>query len=186
MPILKNLFSGIKALFHEQRRDQELDEELRAFRDASAEEKIRRGLDPQQALRAARVEMGSIETVKEKIRSSTWESIAESIWDDIRYSFRMMTRSPGFTTVAILSLSLGIGANTIIFTLAKGILLDRLAVPQPNQLRLFAFTRDRHNSPLHSFWGDFYRTPDGRHTNSLLLLPCLPTPASAEPGQASA
>ncbi len=162
MPILKNLFSGIKALFHKQRRDQELDEELRAFRDASAEEKIRRGLDPQQALRAARVEMGSIETVKEKIRSSTWESIAESIWDDIRYSFRMMTRSPGFTTVAILSLALGIGANTIIFTLAKGVLLDRLAVPRPSQLRLFAIIRDRRTSPLHSFWGDFYSTPDGR------------------------
>jgi len=74
----------------------------------------------------------------------------------------MLRRSPGFTAVAIASLALGIGANTIIFTLAKGILLDRLAVPQPNQLRLFAIIRDRRNSPLHSFWGDFYKTPDGR------------------------
>ena len=184
MPILKNLFSGIKALFHKQRRDQELDEELRAFRDASAEEKIRRGLDPQQALRAARVEMGSIETVKEKIRSSTWESIAESIWDDIRYSFRMMTRSPGFTTVAILSLALGIGANTIIFTLAKGVLLDRLAVPRPSQLRLFAIIRDRRTSPLHSFWGDFYSTPDGRsitHSFSYPVYQLLRQQNLAEP-----
>jgi predicted permease len=162
MPILHHLISGIKALLHKQQRDQELNEELRFFQEASAQEKIRRGVRPEEAHRAARIETTSIETVKEKVRSATWESTAESIWDDLRYSFRMMTRSPGFTTVAVTSLALGIGANTIIFTLAKGILLDRLAVPQPNQLRLFAIVRDRRTSPLHSFWGDFYRTPDGR------------------------
>ncbi len=170
MPILKNLISGIQALFHKEQRNRDMDEELLAFQQASAEEKIRIGLDPHEAQRAARIEMGSIETVKEKVRSSKWESTAESIWADIRYSFRMMTRSPGFTTVAILSLALGIGANTIIFTLAKGILLDRLAVPQPNQLRLFAIVRDNH-SPLHRFWGDFYRTPDGRSITHSISYP---------------
>ena len=161
MPILKNLISGIKALFHNQQRSQDMDEELLAFLQASAQEKIRCGLTPQEAQRAARVEMGSIETVKEKVSSATWESTAQSIAQDIRYGIRQLLRAPGFTLVAILSLALGIGANTIIFTLAKGILLDRLAVPQPNQLRIFAIVRDKH-SPLHSFWGDFYTTPDGR------------------------
>ena len=159
---LKNLISGIKALFHKEHRDQELNEELVGFQLASAEEKIRSGLAPHEAQRAARIEMASIETVKEKVRSATWESTAQSIAQDIRYGTRQLLRAPGFTAVAILSLALGIGANTIIFTLAKGVLLDRLAVPQPNRLRLFAFIRDRHNSPLHSFWGDVYETPDGR------------------------
>jgi predicted permease len=161
MPILKTLIGGINALFHKDQRNREMDEELLAFRQASAEEKIRSGLDPHEAQRAARIEMGSLETVKENVRSATWESTAQSIAQDIRYGIRQLRRGPGFTAIAILSLALGIGANTIIFTLARGVLLDRLTVPQPSQLRLFAIIRDRRNSPLHSFWGDFYKTPDG-------------------------
>ena len=115
---LKNLISGIKALFHKEHRDQELNEELVGFQLASAEEKIRSGLAPHEAQRAARIEMASIETV----RSATWESTAQSIAQDIRYGTRQLLRAPGFTAVAILSLALGIGANTIIFTLAKGVL----------------------------------------------------------------
>ena len=111
--------------------------------------------------RTARIEMGSLETVKENVHCATWESTAQSIAQDFRYGIRQLRRGPGFTAIAILSLALGIGANTIIFTLAKGVLLDRLAVPQPSQLRLFAIIRDRRNSPLHSFWGDFYKTTDG-------------------------
>ena len=97
--------------------------------------------------RTARIEMGSLETVKENVHCATWESTAQSIAQDFRYGIRQLRRGPGFTAIAILSLALGIGANTIIFTLAKGVLLDRLAVPRPNQLRLFAIRRDRRNSP---------------------------------------
>src|SRR5882757_5350409 len=170
MPLLKNLISGTKALFHNQQRSQDMDEELLAFQQASAQEKIRNGLSPHEAQRAARIEMGSIETVKEKVRSATWESTAQSIAQDIRYAVRQLLRAPGFTAVAIASLALGIGANTIIFTLAKGILLDRLAVPQPNQLRLFAIVRDNH-SPLHRFWGDYYKAPDGRSITHSISYP---------------
>jgi predicted permease len=137
MPLLENLIHGIKALFHKQQRSRDLDEELKAFEQASAQEKIRRGLSPHQAQRAARIEMGSIESVKEKVRSATWESTAESIWQDIRYSLRMMAKSPGFTTVAILSLALGIGANTAIFTLINNLILKSLPVTNPKDLVAF-------------------------------------------------
>jgi predicted permease len=170
MPILHNLVSGTKALFHRDRRNEEMTEELRAFHEASVQEKIRSGLSPQEARRAASIEMGSIETVKEKVRSATWELTAQSITQDIRYGIRQLLRAPGFTIVAILSLALGIGANTIIFTLARGVLFDRLAVPQPNQLRLFAIVRDNH-SPLHRFWGDYYKTPDGRSITHSISYP---------------
>jgi predicted permease len=171
MPLLKKIIAGIQALLHNEQRSRDMDEELLAFQQASAEEKIRAGLDPHQAQRAARIEMASIETVKQKVRAATWESTAQSILQDIRYATRQLLRAPGFTTVAILSLALGIGANTIIFTLAKGVLLDRLAVPQPGQLRLFAIIRDRRNSPIHSFWGDYYKTPDGRMTTHSFSYP---------------
>jgi predicted permease len=134
---LQNLIDGIKALLHKEQRSRDMDEELRVFQEASAQEKIRSGLSPHEAQRAARIEMGSIETVKEKVRSSTWESTAESIAHDIRFSVRSLCKSPGFTVVAILSLALGIGGNTAIFTLIHQVLLRNLPVHDPQQLVTF-------------------------------------------------
>src|SRR5258708_30576485 len=134
MPMLQTLISGIKALFHKQQRSHDMDEELLTFQQASAEEKIRSGLSPHEAQRAARIEMGSIETVKHKVSSATWESAAESIAHDIHYGVRQLLRSPGFSVVAFLTLALGIGANTAIFTLLHALLLQSLPCSNPHQL----------------------------------------------------
>ena len=74
---------------------------------------------------------------------------------------RMLKKSPGFTAIAVVSLALGIGANTIIFTLAKEAMLDTLAVPHPEQLRLFTLEIPPRNSPIHGMWGSFYPGPTG-------------------------
>lgn len=137
MPIMRSLISGIHSLFHKEQRSHEMDEELQAFQEASTQEKIRRGMSDQQARRAARVEMGSTEAVKHKVRASGWESTAESIWQDLRFSLRMMVKSPGFTAIAVLSLALGIGGNTAIFTLIHQVLLRDLPVQNPQQLVTF-------------------------------------------------
>ncbi|MDW5266194.1 MULTISPECIES: ABC transporter permease [Acidobacteriaceae] len=137
MPIMRSLISGIQALFHKEQRSHDMDEELQAFQEASMQEKIRQGMSDRQARRAARVEMGSTEAVKHRVRASGWESTVESIWQDIRFSLRMMTKSPGFTAVAVLSLALGIGGNTAIFTLIHQVLLRDLPVQNPQQLVSF-------------------------------------------------
>src|SRR5271170_4106138 len=156
------LRSYLNSLLRRDSVESSIETELRTHIELRAEDLQRTGLTPVEALRRARIEFGHIETHKENIRSSLGLGLLDELRADLRYAVRMLRRSPGFTAVAIASLALGIGANTIIFTLAKGVLLDRLAVPQPNQLRIFAIIRDRRTSPLHSFWGDFYSTPDGR------------------------
>src|SRR5882757_2230339 len=155
------LRSYLNSLLRRDSIESNIEAELRAHIELRAEDLERTGLTPAEALRRARIEFGPIETHKENIRSSLGLRLLDELRADLRYAVRMLRRSPGFTAVAIASLALGIGANTIIFTLTKGVLLDRLAVPQPNQLRLFAIIRDR-RSPLHNFWGDFYKTTDGR------------------------
>lgn len=134
---MRSLIEGIKALLRKQQRSRDMDEELRSFQEASTEEKILHGMSPSEAQRAARIEIGSAESVKHKVRAATWESTAESIVQDIRYSLRMMAKSPGFTTVAILSLALGIGANTAIFTLINNLMLKSLPVTNPQDLVAF-------------------------------------------------
>jgi predicted permease len=114
-----------------------MDEELCGFLDASVEAKRRAGMNANDAAYAARVEMGSTNAVKHRIRSAGWEVGLENLWQDLRYSVRMLAKSPAFTLVAVLSLALGIGANTAIFTLIDGLLLKDLPVQSPRELITF-------------------------------------------------
>jgi len=81
--------------------------------------------------------MGSTNAVKHRIRSAGWETVAENLWQDLRYSIRMLVKSPVFTLVAVLSLALGIGANTAIYSLMNVVMLRSLPVEDPGKLVLF-------------------------------------------------
>jgi predicted permease len=137
MGLLSNLAQGIRSLLHRDRVERDMDDELRSFVEASTADKVRSGMSAEQAARASRIEMGSTNAVKHHVRSATWESRAESLWHDLRYGVRGLLRSPGFTWIAIMSMALGIGANTAIFTLVKQVLLQSLPVRDPQQLVLF-------------------------------------------------
>ena len=134
MSFLKNFTCGLRALFHKKQIEQDMDEELRGYLDAAVQEKMRSGMSNEQALRAARVEMGSVEAVKEEIRSAGWESTLEALGQDVRYGFRQLKRNPGFTAAVLITLALGIGANTAVFSLANALLLKELPVRDPSQL----------------------------------------------------
>ena len=131
---MRRLLAGLRALVGRRRLDRDLDDELRGYVDSLVEQHIRDGMPPEEALRAARTTIGSLEAIKDAVRDVGWESRLESVWQDVRHSFRGLRRSPGFAAVAILTLALGTGANTAIFTLIDALLLRSLPVPNPEQL----------------------------------------------------
>ncbi len=132
-----NFAKGIASLFGRERVECELDEELQGFVEASAAYKRGNGMSEEQARRAANVELGSSNSVKHQVWSSRWESAVEGILQDVRVSVRALLKRPGFTAVALLSLALGIGGNTAIFTLINQVLLRNLPVRDPQQLVAF-------------------------------------------------
>jgi len=134
MSLLRNLASGIRSLFRKEQVDRELDEELRGYEEMAAAEKMKQGMNRQEALRAVRLERGSVELSKEVVRSGGWEFLVETCWRDVRFAIRTLLKSPGFTAAVVLTLALGIGANTAIFTLIDAVMLKPLPVPKPAQL----------------------------------------------------
>ena len=140
MSILRNLASGLRTLFRKKQVEQEMDEELRGYLDEDVKEKMRSAMSYEQALRAARVEMGSMDAVKEEIRSSGWESTLETLWQDVRYGLRQLKRNPGFTAVVVITLALGIGANSTVFSVLNGFFLRALPVPEPERVVAFSNT----------------------------------------------
>src|SRR5215467_2846383 len=134
MKLLSNLAAGIRGLFRREHVERELDEELRAYLDASAAEKLSSGAHRDEAARFARVRMGSLESVKENVRAAGWESAIQAAMQDARYALRTFARKPAFTATAVLTLALGIGANTAVFSVVNAALLKTL--PYRNESRL--------------------------------------------------
>ncbi|HEV2348745.1 MAG TPA: ABC transporter permease [Terriglobia bacterium] len=134
MALLRKIGGGLRVLFQKTQVEREMDEELNDYLDAAMKDKMRLGMNRKEALRAARVEMGSVDAVKEGIRTVGWESTLESLRQDIRCGLRQLRRNPGFTVVAVLTLALGIGANTAVFSVVDALILRNLPVHDPSRL----------------------------------------------------
>src|SRR5262249_18458445 len=111
-----------------------LDEELREYLEEMTERKIRQGILPAEARRQALLEAGGLDQVKEQVRDTWLGSGIETTIRDVRYAVRILLRSPGFTITALLSLALGIGANTAIFSILHALVLRSLPVSDPQRL----------------------------------------------------
>ena len=132
--MLRQISRGLRALLLPSRRDAELDDEVRHYLEEATASGVKRGMSPHEARRAALVEMGNATVVREEVRSSGWEHRVETLLADLRYSFRLLRREPGFTIVCVLTLALGIGASTAIFSAIKPVLVDAMPYPDADRI----------------------------------------------------
>jgi len=152
VPLIPRMTSLWRNLFHKARVEEEFTEELRAYVDMLTEAKIKQGLRPQEARRNALLEVGGVEQVQEKVREIRMGQFIETVWRDVRTGVRVLVHSPIFTIVTVLSLALGIGANTAIFSVVNGLLLRPLSYPEAEQIVDVWHTPPQQSFPgLHRF-----------------------------------
>ncbi len=160
MSLLSRFATWWKAVRRLDQLNSEIEHELALHIESHAEDLMRSGMPEHEAFRRARVELGSLAAQREKCRAAWGTRLWDELRSDLQYAGRMLSKSPGFTAIAIASLALGVGANTIVFTATKSILLNKLAVPRPQELRLFALT-EGNKGVVHGSWGYYEENPSG-------------------------
>jgi len=159
------LASLLRNLFYKEREERELDDEIRTHEQLLVDENMRAGMNPQEARRQARLELGGVEQVKEQVHEIRAGHLLETLGCDLRYAARMMLRSPVFTTTAVLTLALAIGANTAVFSVVNAVLLRPLPYPDSDRLVQIWSTNPKANR--WGMWTAYPRFEDWRSENTV-------------------
>lgn len=134
MSLWRPFVRGLRALGNRKAAERDIAEEVESYMDQAAAEMRSRGLSPVEARRAARLHLGNAASVREQVRSSGWENAISAPLSDLRYAARRLGSNRGFTVAAVLTLALGIGASTAIFSVIEGVLLKPLPYPESGEL----------------------------------------------------
>ena len=164
--ILAQIRSWWRAAARRDRLESDMESELAHHVECMADDLVRRGVPAAVAARRARAMLGSSVLQKEKMRASLGLRWWDELRADLRYASRMLRKSPGFTIIAAGSLALAIGANTTIFSFARQVLFERLAVPHADDLRLLSWNGTEEHVAVHSVWGDYEPLPGGLRTST--------------------
>src|SRR4030095_11199703 len=133
-----------RALFQRQKLDAQMDDEMRSHIEMQTQENIDAGMKLEEARYEARRQFGWVESIKETCREQRGVAWLEQLIQDVRYGVRMLHKNPGFTAVAVLTLALGIGATTAIYSVTRTVLFDPLPVSNPDRfVQLFAVNKKR-------------------------------------------
>lgn len=154
MSLWRQLTRGIRALTHRQAADRDVADEVQDYFEQAAAALEESGLSPEDARRAARLEFGNLTVVREQVRTSGWERVLGTLSSDLRYAGRQLFHNPGFAAVSILTLALGIGASTAIFSAVNPILFKPL--PYPDAARLMMLFERKDGSPRLVNFGTFH------------------------------
>ena len=157
MSLLRNIASGLQSLLRRKQVDRELNDELATYLEMAVAEKVNQGMSSEEARRVVRLEQGTVEVAREIVSAASWESFVETLWQDLRFAARTLRKTPVFTIVAVLTLGLGIGANTAVFQLLDAVRLRSLPVRNPQQLAAVRIVGGNQGMGINQDYGDLTR-----------------------------
>jgi len=136
----RQLLRGVRVLGNRRAADREIADEVDHYLEETTALFAARGLSPDEARRAARIEIGNATAIREQVRGYGWENMPDALFSDVRYALRQIRRSPGFAAASVLILALGIAANVIVFGVLEALILRPLDVPRPDRVTQLART----------------------------------------------